>query len=209
MNYERKYKEALGWMQSLYSGLHGATKEDAEHYFPELLENKDESIRKTLIAFFRDWERTKSHCWNVNVSDIIAWLEKQGEQNSVFTMPPFKAENFYVSKVDGKIHDMTYNPTDKVEPKFKVGDWITNGHDTWKIVEVKPLDYILQSQDGNIVDDTISYVDEQFHSFIVEKKELKKIEPKKLDADKVIEWLEDNTSDIEYYVNLFKEDFGL
>ena len=54
-----------------------------------------------------------------------------------------------------------------VEPKFKVGDWITNGDYTWKIVEVKPLDYILQSQDGNIVDDTISHVDEQFHSFTI------------------------------------------
>jgi len=78
MNYEEKYKSALKWMQSLYSGLHGATKEDAEKYFPELKESKDERIRKTLIAFFRDWERTKSHCWNVNVTDIIAWLEKQG-----------------------------------------------------------------------------------------------------------------------------------
>ena len=70
----------------------------------------------------------------------IAWLEKQGEQK----------------------------PADKVEPKFHEGKWITNGDYTWKIVEVKPLDYILQSQDGNIVDDTISHVDEQFHSFIIQ-----------------------------------------
>ena len=40
-------------------------------------------------------------------------LEKQGEQKPVLD---FKASNWYVSKVDGKIHDMTYNPTDKVEP---------------------------------------------------------------------------------------------
>lgn len=57
---------------------------------------------------------------------------------------------------------------DKVEPKFHEGEWITNGDYTWKIVEVKPLDYILQSQDGNVVDDTISHVDEQFHSFTIE-----------------------------------------
>lgn len=55
-----------------------------------------------------------------------------------------------------------------VGPKFHKGDWITNGDYTWKIVEVKPLGYILQSQDGNIVDDTISHVDEQFHSFTIE-----------------------------------------
>ena len=56
----------------------------------------------------------------------------------------------------------------KVEPKFHKGEWITNGDYTWKIVEVKPLDYMLQSQDGNIVYDTISYVDEQFHSFTIQ-----------------------------------------
>jgi len=56
----------------------------------------------------------------------------------------------------------------KVELKFHEGEWITNGDYTWEIVEVKPLDYILQSQDGNIVDDTISYIDEQFHSFTIE-----------------------------------------
>lgn len=61
--------------------------------------------------------------------------------------------------------DFKQNPTDKAKPKFHEGEWITNGDYTWKIVEVKPLDYILQSQNGNIVDDTISYVDEQFHSF--------------------------------------------
>ena len=51
MNYEQKYKEALGWMQSLYKGLHGATKEEAEHYFPELKESEDEiaKMRETEI----------------------------------------------------------------------------------------------------------------------------------------------------------------
>lgn len=45
------------------------------------------------------------------------YIEKQDEQKPILD---FKASNFYVSKVDGKIHDMTYNSTDKVEPKFKV-----------------------------------------------------------------------------------------
>ena len=52
-------------------------------------------------------------------------LEKQGEQK--VPINDFKAKNWYVSEVDGKIHDMTYNPADKAEQKFKVGDWITDG----------------------------------------------------------------------------------
>ena len=56
----------------------------------------------------------------------------------------------------------------EIGPKFHEGQWITNGEYTWKIVKVNPLDYTLQSQDGNIVDDSISYVDEQFHFFNIE-----------------------------------------
>ena len=66
------------------------------------------------------------------------------------------------------IEDSEQKPADKVEPKFKVGDWITNGDYTWKIVEVKSLNYILQSQDGNIVDDTISYVDKDFRCWTIQ-----------------------------------------
>lgn len=42
-----------------------------------------------------------------------------------------------------------------------------------------------------------------------EKKELKKIEVKTLNADKVIAWLVANICDFEHYVKLFKKDFGL
>ena len=114
--------------------------------FPELAGSKDEQIRKALIENFEllNGKQFKNQKWGAHeellIDDILTWLEKQGEQK----------------------------PTDKVEPKFKVGDWITNGDYTWKIVEVKPLDYILQSQDGNIVDDSISHVDEQFHSFTIQ-----------------------------------------
>lgn len=78
MNYEQKYKEALEWMRSVYDGLHGATKEDAEHYFPELKENEDERIRQEIRNFIWEYpdklpERDK---W-------LTWFEKQGEQKKV------------------------------------------------------------------------------------------------------------------------------
>jgi len=94
MDYEQKYKEALGWMQSLYDGLHGVTKEDAEHYFPELVE--DEKIKNEIIAFLRSKNgyMTPNEDWHFH-NRWLAWLEKQGEQL-----------------------------VDKIEPKFKVGDWV-------------------------------------------------------------------------------------
>ena len=51
------------------------------------------------------------------ISDAKHELEKQNEQKTAVT--DFNAKDWYVSKVDGKIHDMTYNPADKVEPNKK------------------------------------------------------------------------------------------
>jgi hypothetical protein len=75
MDYEKKYKDALSWMQSLYEGLHGATKKEAEHYFPELKESDDEKIRKELIGFLRNIPNSNYTC-----EEMALWLEKQGVQ---------------------------------------------------------------------------------------------------------------------------------
>ena len=139
MDYNDKLKLAK---EALVSGSYD--KETIEYIFPELKESEDERIRKELIEFF---DKDAFDCgdkseWvnGIKYKDVVAWLKKQVKQK----------------------------PADKVEPKFHEGEWITNGDYTWKIVEVNPLDYILQSQDGNIVDDTISHVDEQFHSFTIQ-----------------------------------------
>ena len=83
MNYEKKYKEALSWMRSLYNGLHGSTKEDAEHYFPELKESDDERIRKHLIDCVTHTIPEASAFKDIKKEDILAWLEKQGEQKTI------------------------------------------------------------------------------------------------------------------------------
>lgn len=51
-----------------------------EPIFSELKESKDEKIRKCLIDFFEDWHKDRSHCWGIAVTNILAWLEKQGEK---------------------------------------------------------------------------------------------------------------------------------
>ena len=79
-SYEQKYKEALGWMKSLYGGLHGKTKEEAEKYFPELAESEDEKIRKAIITFFESEDDNTTYAL-VPKKDILAWLEKQGDKS--------------------------------------------------------------------------------------------------------------------------------
>jgi len=99
-NYEEKYKAALGWMQSLYGGLHGATKEEAEKYFPELKESEGERIRKKLISFVENWKNFRPNSpfddYAVYTSDrdecdrILAWLEKQDKETESKTLDAAK-----------------------------------------------------------------------------------------------------------------------
>jgi len=284
MDYEKKYKEALGWMQSLYKGLHGKTKEEAEHFFPELKESEDERIKKTIIRILKG---ETGYISKEDTDRYIAWLEKQGEKKHFSN---FKAKDWYVSTVDGKIYNMTYNPTDKIEPKFKVGDWISGYYTNYKVLSVNDKGYVVEDTNGNKIN--ILFENEKFHHLFTiadarngdvlvhngypfifmgvkdgivqaleenllegtnpvnfgepkidknyqpatkeqcdllfqkmkeagyewdaEKKELKKIEPKKLDADKVIEWLKNNGwctvcgPKVERaQINKFKKDFGL
>ena len=128
--------------------------------FPELQESEDEKIRKMLIKFFCKGAENDSSTNGISDKDIVAWLEKQGEQPQGKTALEAAKEE----KVDNQ---NCAKPADKVEPKFNIGDWITNGEYTWKVKDIKSLDYILQSQDGHIVDDTISYVDYNFRLWTI------------------------------------------
>ena len=128
---------------------------------------------------------------------MLAWLEKQSEQNPIdypvahAEMEPERwkqackaaccdrnyrshhgltetRDDYFVDGVHWADEHPKQNPADKVEPKFKVGDWITDGEYTWKVTDIKPLDYILQSQNGDTADDTISYVDEYLRLWTIQ-----------------------------------------
>ena len=75
----------------------------------ELKENEDEEVRKAIYNCVKWFGFDSCFFKSVSQEKCLAWLEKQGEQK----------------------------PADKVEQKFKVGDWIVqNGLGKYKIVEV-------------------------------------------------------------------------
>lgn len=98
MNYEQKYKDALerakGLLEGMDEGDYFASSGDIENIFPELKESVDERIRKALKQGFFEYGNSFTTFGGIQVGDILAWLEKQGEQK----------------------------PDDNVAPKFKVGD---------------------------------------------------------------------------------------
>jgi hypothetical protein len=160
----KRYDEALERARKLQENSNGMIlKKWLWNIFPELKENEDERIRKELIELI-----SYMHDADPRKRDWIEWLKKQGEVKETLCEKCKKAQPSHSCQDITALGRCAVENEQKVEPKFHEGEWITNGDYTWKIVEVKPLYYILQSQDGNIiVDDTISHADEHFHSFTI------------------------------------------
>ena len=167
-----RYDEALK-VANKYKDTHIMFPSIKDEIFPELKESEDEKIRKAIKKALQvrcDGSRIISD-EPVTLEEALAWLEKQGKHAKFLSK--IQVGDKVTRNKDGVLVNLSQlnrvaKPTDKVEPKFHEGEWITNGDYTWQIVSVTDLDYILQSQDGNTVDDTISHVDEQFHSFTIE-----------------------------------------
>ena len=167
MDYEKAYKDALERARKLYRGAVILQLEqdikDYEEIFPELADSEDEKIRKKLICFVENW---KNRDYNSSFDDfpiftsnsdecdrILAWLEKQGEK------PQGKSalEAIKKEKVDN---------ANKVESKFKVGDWIVRSaegfkHNTYLITEVKDY-YVCEDLKGRRVTFTFNDVHKNF-----------------------------------------------
>ena len=89
----------------------GTLKDVMETIFPELAESEDERIRKALIEAIRHNYVLTGSINHIPTKDILAWLEKLGEQKGT----------------NGNEKDIPFSmqkPADKVEPKFHEDDWV-------------------------------------------------------------------------------------
>lgn len=140
-NYEQKYKESLSRAKQCYEGnsIYVLPKKDLEYIFPELKDSDDERIRKALISVFSNREKylIDQSFGDITVSEALAWLEKQCEQK----------------------------PVDKAQPKFKDGDWITNGICIIKITSVEDRYYW---HDNDCVGGDIESIDKEYHLWTIQ-----------------------------------------
>lgn len=113
---------------------------DVQDFFPEIRESEDEKIRKAIIEFFELQDDNTTYSL-VPKKDILAWLEKQAEVES--DNDDIEAEEKGIREAFNKIWDEKqgeWKPTDMVEPKFKVGDWII--HKDNKNIPIKIIEKI-------------------------------------------------------------------
>ena len=102
-----------------------------ETLFPEIKESEDEKIRKSLIILLQHFckgYRVPGLEFPVSYKDMLAWLEKQGEQEKDILEDAILDgnEDGLIAETIRYKHEKQseQKPTDKVKPKFKVRDWI-------------------------------------------------------------------------------------
>lgn len=160
-NYEQKYKEALEkvriWQDHLNESGDKDYADELNYIFPELKESEDEKIRKELLAVVNDLVLPHEQ-----QSRFIAWLEKQGENHKAKTA--LEAAN--EEKVDNQ---NCVKPADKVEPKFKVGDWIKHNktHFVFKILKITPFNYEVVNQLGYHHTITNAAIENNYHLWTI------------------------------------------
>jgi hypothetical protein len=142
MDYEKRYNEALDRAKKLKETCDStAVIGWCEYIFSELKES-DEEIKKALIALVKCNERSGYTLLNnVSTSSMINWVEKQGKETiSQSYLAPKSASQ--------AIKEIITDNANKVEPKFKVGDWVVFNGLTLYINEVLKGYYRTISKSG-------------------------------------------------------------
>lgn len=198
MDYEQKYKDALERAREWHNDQHITIglKGNLEEIFPELKESENERIKKEILSFLKDFER--DHYKNLDFSPWIAWLEKQGEKSTIIDIDKMVKEysqtkdgdfgfpvNCMIRAYRQGINDalrLSLNlekqgeqilansaKTCKVEPKFKVGDWVIYDENvTMRIVNVEDSYYEVEYTDGGKAFPNMDFVDKNSHLWTIQ-----------------------------------------
>lgn len=139
----KRFDEVLEQLKGLIEGTRedkcAIVEEDIIGIFPELKESEDERIRKAIITFFESEDDNTTYAL-VPKKDILAWLEKQGEQK----------------------------PAEKIEPKFQHGQWIVWQNKCYK-VNYNGCGYELIDQNGLSTSLEYGTIDENAHLWDITK----------------------------------------
>lgn len=82
MDYGKLYKKALERAKQLLETSVAFDRFTIERIFPELIESRDEKIRKAISQCVEDMRGQFEKLYSVHHKDAIAWLEKQKEYES-------------------------------------------------------------------------------------------------------------------------------
>ena len=177
----KAYDEAIERAKKIYGN------EIIEVIFPELKEEDAERIKKNCIHFLE--LQKQHHTATFEIEECIAWLEKQGKQ--VSSQINERAWLYLVADVltwkdgigqyldDPRVQELAkrlcseyaqklynHSNTGKIEPKFKVGDWIiTPTNKVLQITSIEGTSYRFNNESHYL---EICYCDEQCRFWTIE-----------------------------------------
>jgi len=136
----KAYDKALVIARSRYSiETEESVRICLELMFSELAESEDEKIRKAIIHYIEQ-KQFGSEVYledDEMVQKYISWLEKQGEQKETPCDKCKKAQPSHscqdITALGRCYLEHEQKPADKVEPKFKKGDWIVYQNEVCQI----------------------------------------------------------------------------
>lgn len=160
----------------------------AEKYFPELKESED------VLTWLKNYISEEAKCLSMDIRDnddritlkklrdSLVWLEKHSESDET------KAKVFLINKgypIDTNgifpTYEEMYNiireglenqgeqkSTDKVEPKFKVGDWVVKGDVIAQILDVQEQYYVGFDTEGKDFTASRFLSDDRIHLWTID-----------------------------------------
>lgn len=140
--------------------------------FPELKKSEDEKIKETLIDYFKTYKKQEEFgiktFFGIPTNNILAWLERQGEKKPTIEMITPEESLGITSKEWNEIENECI--FGEYKPKFKVGDWITNGQLTCKVLSVtgKSYELHLYNDDYCHFETDVQRVDKQYHLWTIQ-----------------------------------------
>lgn len=159
MNYEKKYKEMKARVLEIGRGYvkgvdYSKPRQIAEYIDPELKESEDEKIRKALMQNLKERFGTKGNMGEgLDMSDVLAWLEKQGEQKTEIeyiypkfrigdVIEPIKPNGFYPPVRVLSIEKKTKSYCCESDDHKHYSSIPIRCENEYKLVEQKPADNV-------------------------------------------------------------------
>ena len=112
----KRYDEAIKQIRECTPDENGFVTIYPNEIFPELKDSEDERIRKEIVVYLKSVVSNKKYGDRI-IESWIAWLEKQGKEKET---PKVAVVHKELNDYLGKQSDQ--KSTNKIEPKFKVGD---------------------------------------------------------------------------------------
>lgn len=148
MDYKEKYENLRKTIEHFHKIANQGLKRIIEYYIPEINENieeyedEDERVRRCLLSHFSRYQGGEIFINGITMKQILAWIEKQGQK-----------------------------PADKVEPRFKVGDWVVpdKSNAIYHIDGISDeISYCMTCINGDKFRNSIKIVDNYSHLWTIE-----------------------------------------